>query len=212
MEPTNTENQETQHTAVAENDAPQEENTRTTEKPQAKPLPQYDLTTWEAEAFPATLQALTQHPDWARLGREIRALADRFEQVFSQVINEKKKAFIAEGGNEIDFSCSPEYKRLFSQEYRNKKKKKAKHFKEREAAQKVNLERRKEIIEKIKSLIEGSESPNTVYDQFKQLQDSWHSTGPVPREESNNLWQTYKFHVERFYDFLHLNRELRDLD
>lgn len=212
MEPTNTENQETQHPAAAENASPQEENTRTTEKPQAKPLPQYDLNALEAEAFPATLQALTQHPDWTRLGREIRALADRFEQVFSQVINEKKKAFIAEGGNEIDFSYSPEYKRLFSQEYRIYKQKKAKHFKEREAAQKVNLERRKEIIEKIKSLIEGSESPNTVYDQFKQLQDSWHSTGPVPREESNNLWQTYKFHVERFYDFLHLNRELRDLD
>lgn len=212
MEPTDTEKQETQQTPTAEDASIAKENNTKESSPQSKPLPKYELNALKPEEFPKTLQALIQHPDWARLGREIRALADRFDQVFTEVINEKKKTFIEEGGNEIDFSFSPEYKRLFTQEYRAYKQKKAKHYKEREAAQKVNLERRKEIIEKIKALIEGVDNPNAVYDQFKQLQDSWHSTGPVPREESNNLWQTYKFHVERFYDFLHLNRELRELD
>lgn len=212
MEPTNIENQDTQHSNAEETFSTQSENNNTADKAESKPLPQYDLNALTPKELTSTLQALIHHPDWARLGKDIRALADRFDQVFTQIINEKKKTFIEEGGNEIDFSFSPEYKRLFTQEYRAYKQKKAKQYKEREAAQKVNLERRKEIIEKIKALIDGVENPNAVYDQFKQLQDSWHSTGPVPREQSNNLWQTYKFHVERFYDFLHLNRELRDLD
>ena len=50
------------------------------------------------------------------------------------------------------------------------------------------------------------------YKQFKNLQEAFHNTGQVPRNESNNIWQTYKFHVERYYDFLHLNRDLREAD
>ena len=61
-------------------------------------------------------------------------------------------------------------------------------------------------------LINVDENINTIYKKFKNLQDSWHKTGPVPRTQSNNIWQTYKHHTEIFYDFLHLNRELRDLD
>ena len=76
----------------------------------------------------------------------------------------------------------------------------------------MNLERKKAIIEEIKALIGADQNINTIYKTFRTLQESWYSTGPVSRSESNNLWETFKHHVERFYDFLHLNRELRDLD
>ena len=59
----------------------------------------------------------------------------------------------------------------------------------------------------------GSDNPvNTIYKKFKLLQENWHKTGPALRSENNNLWETYKHHVERFYDFLHINRKLRDID
>lgn len=61
-------------------------------------------------------------------------------------------------------------------------------------------------------MIDQSEHNNNTYRQFKNLQEAFHNTGQVPRNEANNIWQTYKFHVERFYDFLHLNRDLRDAD
>ena len=61
-------------------------------------------------------------------------------------------------------------------------------------------------------MIDQSEHNNSSYRQFKNLQEAFHNTGLVPRNEANNIWQTYKFHVERFYDFLHLNRDLRDAD
>ena len=73
-------------------------------------------------------------------------------------------------------------------------------------------ERKQEIIENLKNLINVDENINTIYKKFRNYQESWHRTGPVPRNQSNNIWQTYKHHTEIFYDFLHLNRELRDLD
>jgi hypothetical protein len=94
-------------------------------------------------------------------------------------------------------------------EYRKKRRN---HYKEQEAAQKVNLERKKAIIEEIKGLIGADDNINNIYKSFRTLQESWYSTGPVSRSENQNLWETFKHHVERFYDFLHLNRELRELD
>ena len=94
----------------------------------------------------------------------------------------------------------------------NIKKQKRTFFQERDESQKLNLDRKLEIIESLKELINIDENINMTYKKFKNLQDSWHKTGPVPRAQSNNIWQTYKHHTEIFYDFLHLNRELRDLD
>ena len=76
----------------------------------------------------------------------------------------------------------------------------------------MNLERKLEIIETLKGLINVDENINKIYKKFRILQESWHKTGQVPRSQSNNIWQTFKHHTEIFYDFLHLNRELRDLD
>jgi BMFP domain-containing protein YqiC len=56
------------------------------------------------------------------------------------------------------------------------------------------------------------ENINTTYKHFKQLQEDWKNAGPIPRDKYNNVWNNYHHHVERFYDFLHLNRDLRDLD
>ena len=77
---------------------------------------------------------------------------------------------------------------------------------------KQTLLEKKEIIEEIKKLIDKNQHDNNTYKNFKNLQDAFYNTGQVPRNENNNIWQTYKFHVERFYDLLHLNRELRDKD
>ncbi|WP_431137745.1 DUF349 domain-containing protein, partial [Psychroserpens mesophilus] len=71
---------------------------------------------------------------------------------------------------------------------------------------------RQEIIEELKGLVNMEEDMNTTYQHFKDLQERWRQAGPVPRTQYNDVWRTYHHHVEIFYDFLHLNRELRDLD
>lgn len=69
-----------------------------------------------------------------------------------------------------------------------------------------------DIIEELKGLIDIEEDINTTYHNFKDLQNRWKNAGPIPQGNYNDVWRTYHHHMEIFYDFLHLNRELRDLD
>ena len=90
--------------------------------------------------------------------------------------------------------------------------KKKKYFKDLSFNQNENLKKRQELIEKIKDLITVNVNPNKLYNKFKVLKEQWHTIGLVPVTERNNIWETYRHHVEKFYDFLHLNRDLRELD
>ena len=158
------------------------------------------------------LQKTIKTEQWFANDKNIREIIHTFDSKFKSEVQNKKEIFIKEGGNEIDFYFKPSYKDKFDQTVREYKKNKRIFFQEREQSQKLNLDRKLEIIESLKQLINVDENINIIYKKFKNLQDSWHKTGPVPRAQSNNVWQTYKHHTEIFYDFLHLNRELRDLD
>ena len=149
---------------------------------------------------------------WLRNQNQIQNINRLFEEKFHKDVEANKKVFIDKGGNEIDFFYKPEYKKKFDQIGYEYRKKKRTHYKEQEASHKVNLERKKTIIEEIKALISADKNINSTYKKFRTLQESWYNTGPVSRAENQNLWETFKHHVERFYDFLHLNRELRELD
>ena len=158
------------------------------------------------------LEKLTKQDNWFNQAKNIQEITHQFETKFKNEIQIKKEEFIKEGGNEIDFYFRPSHKNEFDQIIKDHKKKKRSFFQEREQTQRLNLERKQEIIENLKNLINVDENINTIYKKFRNYQESWHRTGPVPRNQSNNIWQTYKHHTEIFYDFLHLNRELRDLD
>lgn len=92
------------------------------------------------------------------------------------------------------------------------KQKRKDHLDSLEQEKKDNLEKKKEILEQIRVLIESEESLKTTYDKFNELQDQWKEIGQVPKSELNNLWQNYHFLVEKFFDKVKISRELRDLD
>ncbi len=171
-----------------------------------------DLDSLPLVKFPEELEKILKDNNWLKLGELFRKVTSEFETRFAKELAEKKDAFLKDGGNEIDFYYAPEYKKKFSLFSREYKRKKSEHYRELEKNQKLNLERKKEIIEQIKNLVDNNQNNNSIYNEFKNLQEAFRSTGQVPRSELNNIWQTYKFHVERFYDFLHLDRELREID
>ena len=111
-----------------------------------------------------------------------------------------------------DSEESRKLKSSFFQTLKNYSGKKRKYFSELSSNQQQNLVKRQELIEKIKDLIVVDENSNKLYSKFKILKEQWHNTGQVPITERNNIWETYRHHVGKFYDFLHLNRDLRDLD
>lgn len=139
-------------------------------------------------------------------------IKNEFNAKFSELLEEKKEEFLQEGGNEIDFHYSSPIKKEFNTVYKTYKTALNAYYKTLETNLKSNLDNRLRVIEDIKGLIGVEENINTTYKHFKDLQEEWRVAGPIPRDKYNNAWNTYHHHVERFYDFLHLNRDLRDMD
>jgi len=96
--------------------------------------------------------------------------------------------------------------------YNSFKQEKAKIRKEKDKQEERNLLKKRQVIENINNLTKQEESIKRTFDQFRELQEEWRNIGHVPIMENNNLWETYQHHVELFYDFIKINKDLRDLD
>ena len=142
----------------------------------------------------------------------VTEIKSEFDSKFSEILEEKKEEFLNDGGNEIDFYYASPLKKEFNSLYKEYKNNLKDYYKNLETTLKMNLDIRLQIIEEIKGLINVEENINTTYKHFKELQERWRNAGPIPRDKYNNTWNTYHHHVEIFYDFLHLNRDLRDMD
>jgi hypothetical protein len=151
------------------------------------------------------------HPVQA-ISKQFNQLKEEFNNQYSELVDTKKEEFLAEGGNIIDFRYTSNAKNHFNTIYGEYKTLRNAYYKNLEDGLKNNLAKRTEIIEDIKSLLNVEEDINNTYKHFKELQEKWKTAGAIPRDRYNTVWNTYHHHVERFYDFLHLNRDLRDLD
>lgn len=142
----------------------------------------------------------------------VHALRVEFGKRFEEDLKDKKEAFLAEGGNIIDFHYTTPTQKEFNNILFDYREKRNSYYRNLKRDLQANLKKREDIIEELKGLLNVEESIHTTYQQFKKLQDQWHTAGPIPRDSYNLTWNTYRHHVENFYDFLHLNREFRDLD
>ena len=124
-----------------------------------------------------------------------------------------RRAFVEAGGEETEFvpqqdGCEARFKELFAvyREHRDK------YMSEVEQAKQGNLETKLAIIEELKELVNSDETMNTTFARFRELQQRWKETGPVPQADVKDVWESYNFNVENFYNFIKINKELRDLD
>ena len=144
--------------------------------------------------------------------REVDTLSKQIEAKLSQIFEKKKEDFISAGGELKDFDAKIPEKTTYNELIRRYKSEKARYYQELEKSFQNNLAIRKNLIEELKGLIGIDQPISETYKQFKDLQARWRESGHVPRAEANNIWKTYHHHVGIFYDFLHLNREFRELD
>ena len=164
------------------------------------------------ESLTIELEKLIKNEKVQAIRNHVDAIKKEFNTQFNDLLDEKKSDFISDGGNEIDFYYTSPIQKRFKDVYKEYRNKLQEHRKNLEKNLKQNLADKLEIIEEIKGLINVEENINTTYKHFKELQEKWRNTGPIPRDKYNNAWNSYHHHVEMFYDFLHLNRDLRDLD
>ena len=167
---------------------------------------------FELEDLTDAFEALLKNDDLYLIRPKINLIKKVFNTKFSELLNDSKKAFLAEGGNSIDFNFTSPHKKKFNSLSRNYRERNEKFQKSKKQDYKKNLELRLKIIEEIKALINVNQNSNTSYNNFKDLQDKWRNIGKVPLKDANNVWNNYRHHVERFYDFLHLDRDLRQRD
>ncbi|APU11105.1 chromosome segregation protein [Cellulophaga lytica] len=175
-------------------------------------IPLLDYHAMSMENLVGELQRLVKNEKVQAIKKHVDGIKYEFDLKFQEFLEHKKEEFITNGGNEIDFRYNSVTKRQFNEVYSDYREKRDAYYKNLEQNLQSNLEKRIQIIEELKGLVNVEEDINTTYKNFKDLQENWRNAGPIPRTEYNNVWRTYHHHIEIFYDFLHLNRELRDLD
>ncbi|QLG44125.1 DUF349 domain-containing protein [Costertonia aggregata] len=175
-------------------------------------IPILDYHSMSMENLVGELQRLVRNEKVQAIKKHVDGIKYEFDLKFQEFLEHKKEEFIANGGNEIDFRYNSVAKRQFNEVYSDYREKRNQYYKSLEQNLKSNLTKRLELIEELKGLVSMEEDMNTTYKHFKDVQERWRNAGPIPRNNYNDVWRTYHHHVEIFYDFLHLNRELRDLD
>ena len=96
--------------------------------------------------------------------------------------------------------------------YADYKKERAEFNKEQDARREENLAKKQAVIEELKALVEGQDDVSAQFPAFRELQNRWREAGPVPATAFRDINDTYQFYVEKFYDMVKINRDLRDLD
>ncbi|MBS3808158.1 MAG: DUF349 domain-containing protein [Bacteroidales bacterium] len=176
-------------------------------------IPGIDYTTFSREDLIERLKNLLQSNNINDIKKEVDIIKATFYKKQRALNEEKKKEFINKGGQPEDFSpgkdpLEQELKDLL----KNFKEKKAEENSDIEEEKKKNLRKKYEVIEELKNLVNKKESLGQTFREFRELQKRWKEIGPVPQNKLKDLWGTYHHHVERFYDYVKINKELRDLD
>lgn len=145
--------------------------------------------------------------------RDVEALKIAFYRIRRAEVEAARRKFVEEGGAEEDFTpamdgAEVQLKELFK-EYRRRR---DEFIANLEAEKEKNLQVKLGIIEELKELVNSDETLNHTFTKFRELQQRWKETGIVPQQNVKDLWETYNLHVENFYSFIKINKELRDLD
>ena len=125
----------------------------------------------------------------------------------------RMKEYIDGGGAPEAYQIMPdEDEETFKQQMAIVREKRARIFQQQEAEKQANLEKKLEIIEKIKAMATSPDEANKSYNEFKELQQQWKDIKNVPADRASELWRNYQLYVEQFYDLLKLNSEAREYD
>ncbi|WP_339734447.1 DUF349 domain-containing protein [uncultured Sunxiuqinia sp.] len=166
----------------------------------------------EVELINALRELLEKHAD-DDIKADIDSIKINFYKKHRAVAEAEKKQFLEDGGNEDDFEPS---NAIYEDDLRNLlrdfRQLRNQQHRQMEDEKEENLQRKYEIIDEIKNLVNRKESINKTFQEFRDLQQEWREIGLVPQSRLKDLWENYHHHVENFYDYIKINRELRDLD
>ena len=176
-------------------------------------IPMQDYDTFSLESLVDELQNLVSNEKVMSVKDHVEEIKKVFLAKYNHLIEEKKEEYLTENQDpNEEFQYHSPLKTKFDQVYSLFKENKNTHFKSLQTNLKSNLENRLAIVEELKELINPQENIKDTLKHFNDLRERWKNAGPIPKDKYNHVWNNFHFHVENFYDYLHLDREARDLD
>lgn len=158
------------------------------------------------------LQSLAQQPV-NEVKEDVARVRVAFANIRKEELVKEKEAFLANGNEEAAFApMVDELEEQFKSLYAEIKEKRAAYNAEQDALKADNLAKKREIITKINEIADDADNVNRQYGTVQQLQQDFKAIGEVPSENDTEVWKSYQLAVERFYDLLKMNKELRDYD
>ena len=196
--------------AIAENNAEESEDETLKER---HDIPMLDYDALSIESLVDELKKLVTNEKVMSVKDHVEEIKKSFLAKYNHLLEEKKEEFLAENPDTTEeFAYHSPLKSQFDQYYSLFRDNKNTHFKSLQTNLKTNLENRLAIVEELKELINPQENIKDTLKHFNDLRDRWKNAGPIPKDKYNHVWNNFHFHVENFYDYLHLDREARDLD
>jgi hypothetical protein len=179
-------------------------------------IPMLDYETLSMEELADELQKLVQQHKVMAIKDHVEEIKKAFLNHFHHFMDEKREEFNAKNTDEnAEFEYHFPLKNKFDAIYDEYKTQRNQHYNQLQKNLKNNLTYRSELIEELKNLVDGTDETLSINDMFKKANDireRWKNTGAIPRDKYNIVWNNYHFHIERFYDLMHLDKEARDLD
>ena len=200
-----------ENNVTEETTKPQEEAAVETQK-EKKEIPDIDFSTLSTDEIIRQAQKLVNDFPLASIKDTMEKLPETFEAQYKNEYDKALAAFTADGDLPENFAYKNDSKERFNAVYKLYKDKRSSMNRQTEAEREENLQIKLGIIEELKALVQKEESLDKTFQEFRDLQERWRSTGLVPQAQLNGLLETYHHHVENFYNYIKINKELRDLD
>lgn len=176
-------------------------------------IPMLDYESMSMEELTDELEKLLTTGKVASIKDHVEEIRKEFYNKYHSFIEDKKEEFANENnGDTTDFEYHFPLKGKFDSLLNDYRERKNKHYKNLENNLKNNLSIRLALIEELKSLINPENNIQDIFRQFNDIRERWRNAGPIPKDKYNHVWNNYHFHVENFYDYIHLDREARDMD
>ncbi len=177
-------------------------------------IPLQDYEAQSMENLVEELEKLVGEEKVMSVREHVEEIKKSFLSKYFHLLDEKKDEFHAENPESTeDFHYHSPLKSSFDTLYNQYRENKNKHFKSLQNNLQANLENRLTLVEELKNLVNNpSGNISTSLKQLNDIRERWKTAGPIPKDKYNHVWNNFHFHIENFYDFLHLDREARDSD
>lgn len=176
-------------------------------------IPTVDYSQLTKEELIATLEGLVDAQEVSSVKEDVEAIKVAFYKRHKLDVDAERKIFLTSGGNSEEFTPTVDSAELRLKELLNSYRgKRSEAAKELDIELNNNYQRKLDLIEKLKTLINSDEAIGDTFSSFKDLQSKWKEIGNVPKSNVNDVWETYHHCTEQFYDFVKINNDLRDLD